>query len=218
MLPPRRPRRGPKLGLREGFLEEVALGLGRAYCEMLRAPETQASLQSRRPLVVWCPGALAPGSAPVDPTVSACRLLLLLQSCASYLENLTLEQIVPPARATGPCMSVGLTVRRFWNSLLRLGMLSQQAALQVGPSLSFPNCGHPQASPFSRLAHHASTAPVAGSYAAWKLATQALRVTFRPPGSVVDTVGLRETAAHAEPQFVHLCSGSDGSSSLPGCG
>ncbi|XP_043761726.1 coiled-coil domain-containing protein 157 [Cervus elaphus] len=58
------------------------------------------------------------------------RLLLLLQSCASYLENLTLEQIVPPARATGPCMSVGLTVRRFWNSLLRLGMLSQQAALQ----------------------------------------------------------------------------------------
>ncbi|XP_042090760.1 coiled-coil domain-containing protein 157 isoform X2 [Ovis aries] len=58
------------------------------------------------------------------------RLLLLLQSCASYLENLTLEQIVPPARAAGPCMSVGLTVRRFWNSLLRLGMLSQQAALQ----------------------------------------------------------------------------------------
>ncbi|KAM9746784.1 coiled-coil domain-containing protein 157 isoform 3-T3 [Dama dama] len=58
------------------------------------------------------------------------RLLLLLQSCASYLENLTLEQVVPPARATGPCMSVGLTVRRFWNSLLRLGMLSQQAALQ----------------------------------------------------------------------------------------
>ncbi|CAI9157305.1 unnamed protein product [Rangifer tarandus platyrhynchus] len=58
------------------------------------------------------------------------RLLLLLQSCASYLETLTLEQIVPPARATGPCMSVGLTVRRFWNSLLRLGMLSQQAALQ----------------------------------------------------------------------------------------
>ncbi|XP_025123148.2 coiled-coil domain-containing protein 157 isoform X3 [Bubalus bubalis] len=58
------------------------------------------------------------------------RLLLLLQSCASYLENLTLEQIVPPARAAGPCMSVGLTVRRFWNSLLRLGRLSQQAALQ----------------------------------------------------------------------------------------
>ena len=121
------------MAFREGFLEEVALGLDRAYCEMLRAPEAQASLQSWRPLVIWCQGALAPGSAPVDPTVSARRLLLLLQSCASYLENLTLEQIVPPARATGPCMSVGLTVRRFWNSLLRLGMLSQQAALQVGP-------------------------------------------------------------------------------------
>lgn len=105
---------------------------------MLRTPEAQASLTGRRPLDLWCQGALAPGSAPVDPTVSACRLLLLLQSCASYLENLTLEQIVPPARAAGPCMSVGLTVRRFWNSLLRLGMLSQQVALQVRPPLPFP--------------------------------------------------------------------------------
>ncbi|XP_013963286.2 coiled-coil domain-containing protein 157 [Canis lupus baileyi] len=58
------------------------------------------------------------------------RLLLLLQSCASYLENLGLEQTVPPARAVGPCMSVGLTVRRFWNSLLKLGMIYQQASPQ----------------------------------------------------------------------------------------
>ncbi|XP_057602195.1 coiled-coil domain-containing protein 157 [Hippopotamus amphibius kiboko] len=58
------------------------------------------------------------------------RLLLLLQSCASYLENLGSEQVVPPARAVGPCMSVGLTVRRFWSSLLRLGVLLQQAAPQ----------------------------------------------------------------------------------------
>ncbi|XP_057382304.1 coiled-coil domain-containing protein 157 isoform X2 [Balaenoptera acutorostrata] len=58
------------------------------------------------------------------------RLLLLLQSCASYLENLDLEQTVPPARAARPCMSVGLTVRRFWNSLLRLGMLIRQVAPQ----------------------------------------------------------------------------------------
>ncbi|KAM5237658.1 coiled-coil domain-containing protein 157-like [Ctenodactylus gundi] len=57
-------------------------------------------------------------------------LLLLLQSCASYLENLDSEQTMPSARATGPCMSVGLTVRRFWNSLLRLGMLYQQEASQ----------------------------------------------------------------------------------------
>ncbi|XP_070625920.1 coiled-coil domain-containing protein 157 isoform X2 [Bos indicus] len=70
------------------------------------------------------------GSSASTPWRPQPRLLLLLQSCASYLENLTLEQIVPPARAAGPCMSVGLTVRRFWNSLLRLGMLSQQAALQ----------------------------------------------------------------------------------------
>ncbi|KAM7326110.1 hypothetical protein ACRRTK_014588 [Alexandromys fortis] len=58
------------------------------------------------------------------------RLLLLLQSCASYLENLSLDQMVPPARVAGPCMSVGLTVRRFWNNLLRLGMLYQQAVPQ----------------------------------------------------------------------------------------
>ncbi|XP_058137627.1 coiled-coil domain-containing protein 157 [Dasypus novemcinctus] len=58
------------------------------------------------------------------------RLLLLLQSCASYLENLDSEQMIPPAQATGPCMSVGLTVRRFWNSLLKLGVLYQQAAPQ----------------------------------------------------------------------------------------
>eukprot|EP00069_Balaena_mysticetus_P014654 bmy_01607T0 len=58
------------------------------------------------------------------------RLLLLLQSCASYLENLGLEQTVPSARAARPCMSVGLTVRRFWNSLLRLGMLIRQVAPQ----------------------------------------------------------------------------------------
>ncbi|XP_039081636.1 coiled-coil domain-containing protein 157 isoform X1 [Hyaena hyaena] len=58
------------------------------------------------------------------------RLLLLLQSCASYLENLGSEQTVPSPQAVGPCMSVGLTVRRFWNSLLRLGMLYQKAAPQ----------------------------------------------------------------------------------------
>ncbi|XP_047552615.1 coiled-coil domain-containing protein 157 isoform X3 [Lutra lutra] len=58
------------------------------------------------------------------------RLLLLLQSCTSYLENLGSEQTVPATRAVGPCMSVGLTVRRFWNSLLRLGMIYQQAAPQ----------------------------------------------------------------------------------------
>nr|KAF6464325.1 coiled-coil domain containing 157 [Rousettus aegyptiacus] len=38
------------------------------------------------------------------------RLLLLLQSCARYLENLGAEQTVPSARAAGPCMSVGLTL------------------------------------------------------------------------------------------------------------
>ncbi|XP_045880240.1 coiled-coil domain-containing protein 157 [Meles meles] len=54
------------------------------------------------------------------------RLLLLLQSCTSYLENFGSEQTVPATRAVGPCMSVGLTVRRFWNSLLRLRMTQKR--------------------------------------------------------------------------------------------
>ncbi|ELW66535.1 Coiled-coil domain-containing protein 157 [Tupaia chinensis] len=81
------------------------------------------------------------------------RLLLLLQSCASYLENLSLEQVMPPPRALGPCMSVGLTVRRFWNSLLRLGMLYQEAVPQKRPNQrETPTCkptakGEPPRSP-----------------------------------------------------------------------
>ncbi|XP_054450430.1 coiled-coil domain-containing protein 157 [Pteronotus mesoamericanus] len=81
------------------------------------------------------------------------RLLLLLQSCANYLENLSSEQTVPPARAVGPCMSVGLTVRRFWNSLLKLGMLYQQMppkkkAIQGETPTSKPTAkGEPAKSP-----------------------------------------------------------------------
>ncbi|KAJ7422680.1 Coiled-coil domain-containing protein 157 [Pitangus sulphuratus] len=33
---------------------------------------------------------------------------------------------VPPARGTGPCMSAGLTARRFWSTMLRLGAFCQQ--------------------------------------------------------------------------------------------
>ncbi|NXK55863.1 CC157 protein, partial [Chauna torquata] len=54
------------------------------------------------------------------------RLLLLLQSFTGYAENLLSEQAVPPARAVGPCMSAGLTVRRYWHSMLQLGAFYQQ--------------------------------------------------------------------------------------------
>ncbi|XP_031548455.2 coiled-coil domain-containing protein 157 isoform X1 [Vicugna pacos] len=97
------------------------------------------------------------------------RLLLLLQSCASYLENLSLEQTVPPARAVGPCMSVGLTVQRFWNSLLRLGMLNQQAAPQKRAnqgetSTSKPTAkGEPDRSPESVTAKLIKASPKPGS-------------------------------------------------------
>ncbi|NWZ26843.1 CC157 protein, partial [Asarcornis scutulata] len=54
------------------------------------------------------------------------RLLLLLQSFTGYAENLLSERAVPPAQAVGPCMSAGLTVRRYWHSMLRLGAFYQQ--------------------------------------------------------------------------------------------
>lgn len=60
------------------------------------------------------------------------RLLLLLQSFTGYAENLLSERAVPPAEAVGPCMSAGLTVRRYWHSMLRLGACYQQLQTEVG--------------------------------------------------------------------------------------
>ncbi|KAM9219610.1 coiled-coil domain-containing protein 157 [Leptosomus discolor] len=54
------------------------------------------------------------------------RLLLLLQSFTGYAEHLLGEQAVPSARAVGPCMSAGLTARRYWGSMLKLGAFYQQ--------------------------------------------------------------------------------------------
>ncbi|NWX40517.1 CC157 protein, partial [Steatornis caripensis] len=54
------------------------------------------------------------------------RLLLLLQSFTGYAENLLSKQAVPPARAVGPCMSAGLTARRFWCTMLKLGAFYQE--------------------------------------------------------------------------------------------
>ncbi|XP_064322072.1 coiled-coil domain-containing protein 157 isoform X2 [Phalacrocorax carbo] len=54
------------------------------------------------------------------------RLLLLLQSFMGYMENLLSERAIPPTQAVGPCMSAGLTVRRYWCSMLKLGACYQQ--------------------------------------------------------------------------------------------
>ncbi|KAM9626195.1 coiled-coil domain-containing protein 157 isoform 2-T2 [Morphnus guianensis] len=54
------------------------------------------------------------------------RLLLLLQSFTGYAENLLSKQAVPAAQTVGPCMSAGLTVRRYWRSMLKLGAFCQQ--------------------------------------------------------------------------------------------
>ncbi|KGL99918.1 Coiled-coil domain-containing protein 157, partial [Charadrius vociferus] len=54
------------------------------------------------------------------------RLLLLLQSFTGYAENLLSDQTIPPAQAVGPCMSAGLTVRRYWCSMLKLGAFYQR--------------------------------------------------------------------------------------------
>ncbi|CAM9550347.1 unnamed protein product [Bubo scandiacus] len=54
------------------------------------------------------------------------RLLLLLQSFTGYTENLLSARAIPPAQTVGPCMSVGLTVRKYWFSMLKLGASYQQ--------------------------------------------------------------------------------------------
>ncbi|NWW53437.1 CC157 protein, partial [Pedionomus torquatus] len=54
------------------------------------------------------------------------RLLLLLQSFTGYAKNLLSERAVPLAQAVGPCMSAGLTARRYWCSMLKLGAFYQQ--------------------------------------------------------------------------------------------
>ncbi|KAM6404078.1 LOW QUALITY PROTEIN: coiled-coil domain-containing protein 157-like [Rhynochetos jubatus] len=54
------------------------------------------------------------------------RLLLLLQSFTGYAENLLGKQAVSRAKAVGPCMSAGLTARRYWRSMLKMGAIYQQ--------------------------------------------------------------------------------------------
>ncbi|KFW75898.1 Coiled-coil domain-containing protein 157, partial [Manacus vitellinus] len=58
------------------------------------------------------------------------RLLLLLQSFTGYAEMVLCGRAVPPARGPGPCMSAGLTARRFWSTMLRLGAFCQQLQQQ----------------------------------------------------------------------------------------
>ncbi|XP_042193736.1 coiled-coil domain-containing protein 157 isoform X2 [Callorhinchus milii] len=54
------------------------------------------------------------------------RLVLLLQSITHYADILITEQNIPISKSRGPCMSVGLVVKRYWNSMLQLGQLYQQ--------------------------------------------------------------------------------------------
>nr|KAF6403141.1 coiled-coil domain containing 157 [Molossus molossus] len=122
------------------------------------------------------------------------RLLLLLQSCASYLENLSSEQTVPPARALEPCMSVGLTVQRFWNSLLKLGMLYQQMlhqkrATQGETPTSKPTAkGEPARSPeFVTAKFIKPPSPIPG-----------LPQTCQEPGSLSIRVSLQSPARSTE--------------------
>ncbi|XP_070806935.1 coiled-coil domain-containing protein 157-like isoform X2 [Pituophis catenifer annectens] len=67
------------------------------------------------------------------------RLLLLLQSFTGYTESLISEEAVPTSRAVGPSMSIGLTVRKYWNSMLKLGALYQQlvAEKKYAPNLKY---------------------------------------------------------------------------------
>ncbi|XP_015418319.1 PREDICTED: coiled-coil domain-containing protein 157 [Myotis davidii] len=121
-------------------------------------------------------------------------LLLLLQSCASYLETLSSEQTVPPARAVGPCMSVGLTVRLFWNSLLKLGMLyqqmlSQKRAAQGETPICKPTAkGEPTRSPeFVTAKFIKPPSPIPGLPQTCKEPSSlSVRVSLRSPGRTTE--------------------------------
>lgn len=60
------------------------------------------------------------------------RLLLLLQTFTGYAEELLSDRAVPPTRALAPGMSAGLTVRRYWCCMLKLGAFYQQLLAEVG--------------------------------------------------------------------------------------
>ncbi|NWR39246.1 CC157 protein, partial [Tachuris rubrigastra] len=88
------------------------------------------------------------------------RLLLLLQSFTGYAEMVLCGHAVPPARGPGPCMSAGLTARRFWSTMLRLGAFCQQLQHQdkdckkeiptqqsPPPSPGSSGCSQPRAGP-----------------------------------------------------------------------
>ncbi|XP_069820233.1 coiled-coil domain-containing protein 157 isoform X2 [Dendropsophus ebraccatus] len=51
------------------------------------------------------------------------RLLLLLQSFELYTESISSDGSFIPPRDPGPSMSIGLTVRKYWSNLLKLGTL-----------------------------------------------------------------------------------------------
>lgn len=54
------------------------------------------------------------------------RLLLLLQSFEIYTELKNNEGRFTPARSPGPSMSIGLTVRKYWSCMVKLGSVFQK--------------------------------------------------------------------------------------------
>ncbi|XP_072103612.1 coiled-coil domain-containing protein 157-like isoform X1 [Mobula birostris] len=59
------------------------------------------------------------------------RLVLLLQSFTHYVDVLIKDQTIPVSKSVGPSMSVGLVVRKYWNSMLKLASFYQQKKLMV---------------------------------------------------------------------------------------
>ncbi|KAM4050524.1 coiled-coil domain-containing protein 157 isoform 2-T2 [Anomaloglossus baeobatrachus] len=54
------------------------------------------------------------------------RLLLLLQSFEVYTELVRSDGSFIPSRDPGPSMSIGLTVRKYWSNMLKLGTVCQK--------------------------------------------------------------------------------------------
>ncbi|XP_077153417.1 coiled-coil domain-containing protein 157 isoform X2 [Ranitomeya variabilis] len=80
-------------------------------------------------------------------------LLLLLQSFEVYTELVRSDGSFTPSRDPGPSMSIGLTVRKYWSNILKLGTSYQKASPRTPKEPRTPNERFPSQKAQSALTH-----------------------------------------------------------------
>ncbi|KAM5193581.1 coiled-coil domain-containing protein 157 [Mantella aurantiaca] len=91
------------------------------------------------------------------------RLLLLLQSFDIYTELINNEGRFTPARSPGPSMSIGLTVRKYWSSMMKLGSVFQKTQsgkkVSMQENVSMTKKSEPSKDPTNLSSSRLKTAP-----------------------------------------------------------